>query len=270
MSTTTKVAIGLLGVAAVLMLVGAFSHSWWAKSNGGTRVGVGLTEFEACRGGECESKEMGDVVEDDEKVWVTFGSMTFYMTFAVLLTFIFAAVEAVRRSAPQKLRKLAISSASMSGLLLSLAGLFLAMAPKYVSRNEFPIGYSSIVYLVGAVAGIVAGILLAREAATRLGALYAAWAQQGYAQQGQPQQGQPQQGYPQQGQPQQGQPPQGQPQHSQPQQGQPQQGYPQQGQPQQGQPQQQQQSYKCTRCEGPVRWIGEHQRYYCDACQSYL
>jgi hypothetical protein len=62
-----------------------------------------------------------------------------------------------------------------------------------------------------------------QNAASLLGGLPDAQAQQGYPQQGYPQQGYPQQGYPQQGYPQQGYP---------------QQGYPQQGYPQQGYPQQ--------------------------------
>ena len=51
-------------------------------------------------GDECRSEEMGDVVEDDDKVWVTLGSMTFHITFAVLLIFIFTGVQAVRPSSP--------------------------------------------------------------------------------------------------------------------------------------------------------------------------
>jgi hypothetical protein len=68
--------------------------------------------------------------------------------------------------------------------------------------------------------------------------------------------GQPQQGYPQQAQ----------------------QGYAQQQQPQaayqQQQPQQaaqqQQQQYPCQKCQNPLQWVAQHQRWYCGSCQQYI
>ena len=93
--------------------------------------------------------------------------------------------------------------------------------------------------------------------------------QQGYGQQ-QPQQayGQPQQTYGQQPQQAYGQQPQQaynqQPQHGQPQQAQ---------QPQYAQqqpPQQAQQQYPCARCQQPLQWVAEHQRWYCGNCRQYI
>ncbi|HTJ44635.1 MAG TPA: hypothetical protein VL463_21165 [Kofleriaceae bacterium] len=60
-------------------------------------------------------------------------------------------------------------------------------------------------------------------------------------------------------------------------QGMPQQGMPQQGMPQQqampqqaaAQPQGGQQQYPCPRCQGPLQWAAQYNRWFCARCQQY-
>jgi len=239
MTSRTKLAIGLLSAAAIMILLGGLSHSWWTRErDSGRWEGMGFVDTKRCARDGCGTRSILEQVRSDDKPWATIGAMAYYMTFASALIMLVAAGAAATRKASASMRKLARSAWGSAASMLFVALLFIGMAPSAVWKGESTVGFSMFVYLAGTIAGIVGGVFLAKEVASGAVAQGAYPGQQPYPQ---PQQ----QPYPQ--------PPQQQP-------------YPQQPPPPQAQPP----APACNRCNAPLRYVAEYQRYYCDSCQAYV
>ncbi len=236
-----KLALGLLAGAALFMFITAFTKTWWSAGEGRRSISVGPTGIEMCRGGECESMSLDKAARRGSgSTWATMG--TFVMVFGAIGGLICggaAAAVGMRKvigSGPLALSKNAIGMGS-SYLLLSI--IFFASVPGDGGKIGVSFGFP-LALLAGA-AGIAGGLMMKQweespdgMAAKAGGAPVAAGG-----------------GFP--GMPQQ-----------------PPMGMPGMQQPMGMAPQAPAQVTPCTRCGAPLRWVAEHNRWYCEKEQQYL
>lgn len=233
--------IGML-VMALLIAIGAFTHSWATQSVEDSWYGVGLLGLKAssCYEGECREDsmswgEMDDRGGDDKNADVKF---TGYLGFLGALAAMILCVVAGGMVLASNLRKVpTVAVTVVLGVAAGAMMLFLIrVLTKEGSDNELKLGYSGILAIGGAIGGVIlsqVGLAPAiRRERQQLGM------GGGYPQQPMPM------GYPQQPMPM---------------------GYPQQPPMVMQQPL----ATACPRCNGPLQYVAQYQRNFCPACQQY-
>jgi hypothetical protein len=181
----------ILGVGALLILIGAFSGSWAKGSANGNTVKAALTGGTSCSSGQCQSIKLGSFDEN----WGLVGVAGIIAALAAVGTAGYAAFLLFkRREAKLDPKKLALPA----GVGAASVVVFLFIKPAQIDAIPIGISWGGFVALAGYAA--VAGAMFLTSVWI---VPQPAWAQQGYGQppgHAPPQQPigwvQPQQGYP--------------------------------------------------------------------------
>ncbi len=178
MGNPRNVAI-LMGVAALLMIVGVATKSWYTanESREGitASVAIGLTSVEMCISGElipaedrkCVTTPYSKVPEEEAKKDKTF----FYAGKLTLFGGIFAAIlllGACVMSLTGNSGKGPVDPRRLAQILtpVALLGAIVFVANKPDNMTEPSIGFSAIVFFLGAIAGIASTVLGGQQTAT--------------------------------------------------------------------------------------------------------
>ncbi len=154
--------ISALGFAAALcLLIGGFSTSWWAYTDGQLDTHIGLREAQLCREAACSSvvlPRLGTDAGGQDWRWVRAGTGTYAAAWiAGILCFAVAGMSAARRSSSLLSRTVTVATmcAALSG------GLFITWAPAFVARQP---GVSMWLYFVGVAFAAVVSVTAAARA----------------------------------------------------------------------------------------------------------
>ncbi len=157
--------IVLCGLAAVMLLIGGLTKTWWNAEKGPVQFGVGLNGISQCVKGECRTQSFAKVgkLEGADKAWVTIGRITFFATFAAALSLMLT----VGMGAAGKATGGPVSPSSISAALsviMLLGGIaFLALVPDPISNvmkaADGGVSYAAFLHLGGSIMGTAGSVM---------------------------------------------------------------------------------------------------------------
>ncbi len=161
MEQSKKVA-AIIGVGSLLLLVGLLTNAWFAKSvtvgEHTESLSIGLTTMEMCQRGQCVEGVIGAddfKVPDKDKAWMYFGKFTKYAGFLALLFAVVAAgltLVGNRKAIPAQVEKSGrgfVSSVLLTGII------FIVLKPELLEQLKVGVGYSAILFMIGAVVAFI-------------------------------------------------------------------------------------------------------------------
>lgn len=161
----------LSAAALLLLLLGTLSRSWWNADQGGKTIGLGLLSAERCMPAwnpdgdgplECEvlrytELPRSDAEKNEWQTWIQVGRGGFG---AGLVTSLALALTALlgfaRRSLPGPVSPGRIAAA-LSGAAFAVAIVFVVLLPDEAREADASLGYSMVVYVLGAILGVAGG-----------------------------------------------------------------------------------------------------------------
>jgi hypothetical protein len=151
-----KIGISLAVLAAILLSLGTFSRSWWAGS-GKQKTTIGLRSGHMCLGEQCARVRLASLVTEDQG-WLR-ATATAYGAGLIAVGLLMAAA-VLRIRYPTEAR--VIPAVATVGSIVALAAALLALR-SFPGMEGVGVSYGVGLYVVGAVAGGTAGILLLRQ-----------------------------------------------------------------------------------------------------------
>lgn len=152
-----RVLISSLCLAAALaILAGGLTASWWSYESDGMSVTTGLRESRFCFPDRCRSAWLGEGAHAER--WVRAGAATYAAAFVAAGLLLLLAVTVLLRRARELVSKaslVAAVSAGISGVM------FVWLAPE--QYPEMSVGYSMVCFFLGAVLGIAAALAALRR-----------------------------------------------------------------------------------------------------------
>ena len=150
-------AIALALGAAVLVLVGTLTASWWSSERNRWRASMGLQESRFCNDDTCRVGPVGGEASDAQ--WVRAGSASYaggFVAGGLLLALVVTAATRRERDLLTKTTMVASASALVSAVV------YVWLAPSF---PEMTPDYSMYTYFAGSALGLVAGAVSLRVAA---------------------------------------------------------------------------------------------------------
>ena len=169
-----KVATIVMGVSALLLLLGVFTKGWFSKSEskGGMEasMGVGLwgtMKAEMCMKGECKTEsdtmKFSDAKKGKDKAWLAFGKIGFIV--GLLAVVALGAAAAMSWMGNPNLAKACLGSMAACGLMALCVLMFLVLKPKEFGDMDLGIGFSFFMGVLGIAGGFVGATMGKKVAA---------------------------------------------------------------------------------------------------------
>lgn len=157
-----KLAAIIMGVGAVLILIGVITKGALTAGEGPISIGMGFWgSGKMCMGDKCESApapSFSDLKKGKDKAMLAFGKLAFIVGLVAFL--VLAASAAMSFTANENAVKLA-----MPGMIVTAVALVCGVMFVLLKSEGLGIGWGFLLFLVGGIGGIV-GSLQSKKAAT--------------------------------------------------------------------------------------------------------
>lgn len=169
MDSGTKLGLGAASLAAVLLVMAAFSNSWLIGENFGIKSKVGLRNVDSCEGGsDCVSVDLSTWAEspyapDGLSTFITLGTSSFYLSLVTAALMVVLLGYGAARKTPRWPIHPGSISLLLSIALLVVGVLTLALHP--FKNAGWGTGPGFLLLGGGDVAALIAALFLGRSVA---------------------------------------------------------------------------------------------------------